>query len=550
MTATRLIVPPVDEILWPTLGPEVCDWIEANLVHGPGDVLGAQVTLTEEEQLAIYRLYEVYPRGHLLAGRRRFKTGVYSRRKGARKTELAAWVAITESHPEAPVRADGFREVDGEWVPVGRGVTDPYIPMLATTEEQTEDLAYAAVYAILTQDTCPLVDEYDVTLERVAHKTGGKMVALAGSPSARDGARTTFQHFDEPHLYTSLRLKRAYATMQRNIPKRKLADPWSLLTTTMFGPGEDSVAEDVYEHALAVERGTIKDSTTYFDHRQASEDLDIRKKRERRKAITEASGDAIAWADVNSIDTAGVEAIRSGTENEWCRYWLNQPKRSSEKWHPVVDLWRSRKTSSYPLGDPDHANWPAPLTEVVLAFDGSYSRDSTALVGATVDEVPYVFEVKVWERPANRPKWRTPRTDVDDEVDQAMAHWTVLELAPDPPGWHREVEDWEQAYGETVVRFETNQPSRMGPACDDFEQAVADGELTHDGSPTIARHLDNAVPVKRRGYTVITKETPDSPHKIDAAVGAIVAHHRARWHWTNQETGILGDLMVGPSERS
>ncbi len=540
---TRLIVPALDEEPWPTLGPEVCDWLEAFMVHGPGDVLGDPIELTDEERFLLYRAYEVYPKGDTRgrAGRRRFKRVIYSRRKGARKTELASWMTIAESHPEAPVRCTGFHQVEGEWVPVGSGIRDPYIPMLATTEEQVEDLAYGAVYAILTQESCPLVDEYDVTLERVIHRSaGGKTQALAGSPSARDGARTSFQHFDEPHLFFSPRLRRAHATMLRNIPKRILADAWSFETTTMYGPGEGSIAEDVHEYARAIERGAIKDPTLLFDHRQASEKWDITKPRQRQQAIIEASGDAIEWADVPTISAQGAEAILKGEENEWRRYWLNQPRRSSSKWHPVVALWGGCKA--------ENTDWPAEETEVVLFFDGSYSRDSTALIGATVAEKPFVFEVKTWEKPPNSPRWRTPRTEVDDEVDDAMEHWTVLELAPDPPGWHREIEEWEQTYGEVVVRFDTNQPSRMGPACDDFTQAVSDGELTHDGSEVITRHLNNAVPAKRRGHTVITKEADDSPNKIDAAVGAVGAYHRARWHWTNNEEAVIeGSLMVGPS---
>src|SRR4051794_34320316 len=105
---------------WPSLGGEVCDWIEAHLVHGPGDMRGRPVVLTEEFRLFIFRAYEVYPRGHELEGRRRFKRAVLSRRKGAAKTELAALLAIAEMDPTGPVRCDGFRKQAGEWMPVGR----------------------------------------------------------------------------------------------------------------------------------------------------------------------------------------------------------------------------------------------------------------------------------------------------------------------------------------------------------------------------------------------------------------------------------------------
>ena len=531
----RLIVPPLDEEPWPTLGPEVCDWIEAHLVFGPGDLLGQAARLSPEERLLIYRAYEVYPRDHRLAGRRRFKRVFYSRRKGMAKTEKAAWIAIAEMDPTAPVRCDGWRVVRGEWVPTGRSVTDPRIFMAATTEEQTEDLAYSAAYEILLH--CPLGDEYDVGLERIAHKTGGRMDAVASAPSARDGSRTTFQHFDEPHLFIAERLKRAHATMLRNIPKRRAADAWSFETSTMYGPGEGSVAEEAHLYALAILRGEVDDPRLLFDHRQASERHNIATERGLREAILEASGDAASWTDVDSI--IALSRDPSTEENEFRRYWLNQRRKTAQRWMPL-DLWAKRA---------DTKRTVAEGARVVLAFDGAYSRDSTALVGCTVEAKPHVFIVRAWERPlTGAANWRTPRREVESEVAKAMERYEVVELAPDPPGWHREIEDWEEAYGEVVVRFETNQPSRMGPACDEFVQAVKDDDFTQDGSEVLRRHIGNCVPVDRRGYTVVTKSAPDSPDKIDCAVGAIVAKHRARWHHVHGEDELVA-VVIDPKEK-
>jgi phage terminase large subunit-like protein len=521
----RLIVPSLDEEPWPTLGPELCEWIEDLLVHGPGDLLGEPIEqLTEEFRLFIYRAYEVYPRGHELAGRRRFKREVFSRRKGVGKTELAAWIAIAEFDPTAPVRCDGWRREQGEWIPVGRPVYDPYIPMVAVTEGQAEDLAYGAVYEILAH--ADLGNDYEIGLERIQHKHApGEIQALAAAPSAREGARTTFQHFDETHLYVSQRLKDAHGAMLRNVPKRKAADAHSLETTTMYAPGEGSVAEGSHRYAEEVARGAIKDPRLLYDHRQAPERIDISTDRGLRAAIKEASGDAWPFTDVESI----VAQFRDpqAKEPELRRFWLNQRRKTARKWLSV-DRWER-------LADPGRVVEPA--AEVVLAFDGSYNRDSTALVGCTVEEVPHIFLVDAWEKPITAGAgWRTPRREVEDTLDEAMQMFQVVELAPDPPGWHREIEDWEEWYEDVVVRFETVQPRRFGPACDDFYQAVSDGELTHDGSEVIARHIGNAVAVKRRGHEVITKSEADSPDKIDAAVAAVVAYHRARWRLANEQS--------------
>ncbi len=44
------MVPPVAEEEWPTLGPQVCDFIEAYLVFGPGDLRGQPAKFDDENE--------------------------------------------------------------------------------------------------------------------------------------------------------------------------------------------------------------------------------------------------------------------------------------------------------------------------------------------------------------------------------------------------------------------------------------------------------------------------------------------------------------------
>lgn len=245
---TVLTVPEQNGKAWPTLGPQVCAFIEAYLCFGPGDLRGQPAILDTEKRALIYRMYEIYPQGHLQAGRRRFKRCAISLRKGTAKTELAAWLAAVELHPDGPVRCDGWG-ANGQ--PVGVGVTDPYIPMVAYTEEQSDELAYGALRVILAYSS--LADDFDIGIERIMRVAGdGKAVSLASAPSARDGARTTFQIFDETHRMAEPRLKAAHRTMLANIPKRRLSDAWSFEITTAPAPGEKSVAEDTMDYALSL----------------------------------------------------------------------------------------------------------------------------------------------------------------------------------------------------------------------------------------------------------------------------------------------------------
>jgi hypothetical protein len=262
---------PVDKDPWPTLGPLVCEFIEENLVFGPGDLRGQPAVIDDEKKALIWRMYEVYPQGHALAGRRRFKRVGLSLAKGLAKTEFAAWIAACELHYEAPVRCIGF---DKRGNPIGGPVTDPYIPMVAYTEEQSDELAYGALKAILEES--PIRDDFDIGIERIMRWHGdGKAVSLSSSPSARDGARTTFQLADETHWWTNPKLIKAHQTMMANLPKRKLSDAWALEVTTAPELGSGSVAESTMDYARTIKEGRIKDSRLFYFHRQASDEHDL-----------------------------------------------------------------------------------------------------------------------------------------------------------------------------------------------------------------------------------------------------------------------------------
>jgi phage terminase large subunit-like protein len=164
--------------------------------------------------------------------------------------------------------------------------------------------------------------------------------------------------------------------------------------------------------------------------------------------------------------------------------------------------------------------------EVVLGFDGSYNNDSTALVGCTKDQ--HLFVVGVWERPERELGWVVPREEVKAAVAAAMKRYRVLELVCDPPGWHAEVEEWGERYGDTItVAFPTSRRLLMVEACREFYGAAVNKELSHDGNERLAVHIANAIVKETADGAYITKERRDSPRKIDLAVAAVLARYRA-----------------------
>jgi len=60
-------------------------------------------------------------------------------------------------------------------------------------------------------------------------------------------------------------------------------------------------------------------------------------------------------------------------------------------------------------------------------------------------------------------------------------------------------------------------------ALEQFQNAVIDKELTHNGS-VLSRHVLNSRRRISRSGISIAKEHPESPNKIDAAVAAVLAY--------------------------
>lgn len=518
---------------FPTLGGLVCDFIEQALVFGPGDLRGEPAVLDPEKRALIYRMYEVFPQGHPQAGRRRFKRVGLSLAKGLAKTELAAWIAACELHPDAPVRCIGW-DADGN--PLGGPVTDPYIPLVAYTQEQSDELAYGALRAIL--DESPVRGDFDIGIERIMRRRGdGKAVSLASAPSARDGARTTFQVCDETHWWVDDRLKLAYQTMTANLPKRRIADPWMLEVTTAYEPGRGSVAEGAMEYARAIAEGRTSDARLFYFHRQAGDGHDLNTEAGARAAVVEASGPAAAWRDIDGI----MDLWRDPrTERSfWERVWCNRIVRGSSQAFDALK-WVDLAVCESPVRDGD---------TITLGFDGSKRHDGTAIV-ATHVATGHQWIVGLWERPLNAPDdWYVPVEEVDDTVTALFERYDVWRMYCDPPYWQDYTTAWHGRYPDRVVDWWTNRRQAMSRALAAYANAISDGNLSHDNEPAFARHIANAQRLdlaqrddQGQPLWLIQKERRDSPHKIDIAMAAVLS-------WQARMDAVASGVLMESSEQ-
>lgn len=569
---SQLIVPPLpDDPAWPSLGSDVCDWMEGNLSFGPGDLLGQPFRVDDEDRAIFERAYQVHGPDHTgrchieggrctvvqnaRCGRRRFDTVVLMTRKGTKKSERLGATAAVELAPDGPVRCDGFRRQGRVWVPVGRPVVSPFVFLFAFAKEQAEDTAWDAMRQMILLG--PGRDQFDVWEERIIRRGGdGEAKALASAPDSRDGGRTTFQGKEEAHRWTLPRLKEADKTTRGNLSKRPIAQPWELYATTAYAPGEGSVIEELHDDARKLNGSEAARSRMFFFYRWADTRILIRNEdgslnRDRlREAIVDASGPVAAkWSDIDGI--ASLQFLSPGADPEYAeRVWLNRLlKRTAvafdaEAWKRNGELGRS----GYRI--------PAGAT-VVLSFDGSrgtsdprYPPDHTGLVAT---EIATGFQQKLgcWD-PAKY-GGTIPRQLVDQAVDDAFTTFDVWRMYADPPGWDSEINVWRGRYGaDRVNDWPTYRERPIGFACANYAQAIATGEAKNDGDPEFAAHIGhahkryvNARDDKGERLWTIQKERDGSPLKIDLAMCGVLG-----WEARSDATsaGVLADAGTSAYE--
>ncbi len=166
-------------------------------------------------------------------------------------------------------------------------------------------------------------------------------------------------------------------------------------------------------------------------------------------------------------------------------------------------------------------------SDVVLALDGSFNGDATAVVAATVSERPHFAVVGLWEPPRDQPGYRVPIADVEQAITDAARRWQVLEVTADPYRWARSLQALE-ADGLPVTEFPQS-AQRMTPATADFYKAAVNGQITHSGDPDLARHMGNAVVTEDSRGVRIRKADKHGAQRIDLAVAAVMALSRATW---------------------
>ena len=333
-------------------------------------------------------------------------------------------------------------------------------------------------------------------------KTGGIYKVVSADAGLAHGLNPSIVIVDEYHVHKNDELFVALTT--GSATRRQ---PLTLVITTA-GFDLESPLGRLYQYGRRVESGEVDDPSFGFRWYGPHEDEEFDPK---DPEVWERFNPS--WAIINNDEFAS--AALTTPESQFIRYGLNGWTSSESAWLPH-GAWEDRVNTEDPL---------LPGDEVILGFDGAWKGDSTALVACRLRDL-HLSLIGLWEAPADDPHWRTPAEEVKEAIREACRTYQTREVACDPYRFEQSLMDLLEE-GFPIVEYPTSSLARMVPATHDFYSGVMDGTLSHDGNPALARHLGNAVLREDNRGARITKEYRASRKHIDAAVAALIAHHRA-----------------------
>lgn len=526
----------------PTLGFIFLDWCYDNLVVPDGPMAGEPFVMTPDQAQFWLDFYVLHP----ITGKRVVRRAVMSRAKGYGKSPSMAAYAIFEAiGPAVPAGWDANGEpVGAPWREFG---FKPKVQILGVSEDQTANTWDPLLDMIRNG---PLVNEPGVeAMETFVNVPRGRIEAVTSSATSREGFRPVAAAFDQTESYVqSNGGKRLAAAVRRNLTK---TGGTSIETPNAFRPGQGSVAEDSHKAWKLQQEGKLRnnDAGIYFNHREMPPDTDITDRDSLWEGLRYAYGCSAnapcALADRGdhpphepgwvNLDRVIADFWDPATEESDARmYFGNQITSASDAWVTSQE-WLARG----PLRD-GAPRVIDPREPIVLGFDGSRSRvkgkaDATGLVAVTVRDGHAFDEPSwTWEQPDHATDWEVPAVEINATVRECFKRFNVVGFYADPARWESYIADWEAAFGAKLkIKATVKHPIAwwmtgargvvVAKAIAQLHTAIVNGEMTHNGSAALTRHVLNARNKVRGDQVHIGKEFPDSVNKIDKAVALVMA---------------------------
>lgn len=485
-----------------TLGWQQLGWTYDYLQHPDGPQAREALKLTDEQARFLLWWSAIDENGRFI-----YRYGMLRRLKGWGKDPMGSFLIALEF--TGPCRFAGW-DADGN--PIAASHPAAWVQTAAVSRDQTRNTMTLFPGLFSPQ----AIDEFAIDLgkEIIYGDRGRRRIeAVTSSPRALEGGRPTFILKNETHHW--IRSNEGHemsAVIARNAAK---IGSRVLAISNAHAPGEDSDAERDWEAWRKIDQGLSPTTGMLYDSLEAPEDTDLEDEHQLIETLIAVRGDSV-WVDPVRL----VEEIRDTrtTPAMARRFYLNQIRADEDKPFRIA-RFEELKRSGY---------IPAKGATITLGFDGSLTRDHTALIGTEV-ETGHQFVAGYWEPEPNQAgDIEIPFAQVDETVAYCFAQWRVWRMYADPYKWGTYLAKWAGLYGsDKVVSWATTTYRKMAHSLAQYRAAIEGGDLTHDGDPRFVAAIANAHKLMMAFRDdddelmwVIQKERPDSPLKIDAAVAA------------------------------
>lgn len=496
-------------------------WIEAHCVIPDGDDKGSWFELYDWQLHCTVHHYRVRPKATF--GQK--AAAFFNRRSqvmAPQKTGKGPWSAsIIAAEAVGPVRFAGwatggevyrcrdhgcscgwsYAYAPGE--PMGRPWPTPLIQLLATAEDQTDNV-YRPLQAMARSE--PLAERMTVGEEFIRLPNDGRIDVVTSSAQARLGNPITFALQDETGLYTATnKMIKVAETMRRGLAGM---GGRSMETTNPHDPSVDSTARRTYE---------TKSKDVFRFHRPPPTDLDYGKAADRRKIhrINYAGSPHVDPVDIDR--EAGELAERDPAQAE--RFFGNRITAGAGH---AFDPGRWAELARPDLVVP-------PRSIITIGVDGARFFDAVAVVATDVTS-GHQWPLSIIERPEDAPDdYEHNLEAVDAAVLAAFDQWSVWRVYCDPQYIEVLVDRWSGRWSKKrVIEWYTARLRPMATALQAYRAAMTGGDMTHDGDLIFGAHIEHAVKDPKNvhdeeGRPMWHIKKPEPRLKIDAAMAGALS---------------------------
>ena len=526
-----------------SLGWEIFNWWYEYLRTPGGPRAGEPFLPTMEQARFVLWWYAVDETGKFV-----YRTGVLRRLKGWGKDPLAGAIALAELC--GPV---AFSHFDDEGNPVGTTRYAAWIQLAAVSQEQTRNTF--TLFPALVSDK--LKAEYKLDLNKtIIYADGGRMIeGVTSSPLALEGKRPTFVLKNESQWWVDSNDGHSMSeVIEGNVDKAAYGACRSLAICNAHVPGQDSVGERDWDYYNDIQAGKAIDTGLLYDALEAPPDTPVSEipypdddpegfeegVARLRAGLEIARGDAV-WLNLDNIVDSILDPRRPISESR--RKFLNQVNAAEDSWISAREWDVLASDAKLEKGD-----------EITLGFDGSKSSDHSALSACRISDGA-IFLLNRWD-PERSPNGEIDREAVDAAVRSAFERFKVVGFRADVREFEAYVDAWGKDFKRKLkvkaspanpVAFDMRgQKKRFALDCERFLDAVLEGEMTHNGDPTLRWYILNAHRHPTNYDAVaIRKESKDSSRKIDAAVTSVLAfgarqdYLMSRYHRDSRKVGAI-----------